>query len=65
MQKATPTDAELLGQMVLVGPGANCWMNGVTQMEKAQPLTADPAVVMAGKMMVNAVVAQIRPLRAA
>src|SRR5215471_4995218 len=37
----------------------------VTQMEKAQPLTADPAVVMAGKMMVNAVVAQIRPLRAA
>jgi transposase len=37
----------------------------VTQMQKAQPLTADPAVVMAGKMMVNAVVAQIRPLRAA
>ena len=34
-------------------------------MEKAQPLTLDPAVVMAGVMMVQALVAQIRPIRAA
>jgi hypothetical protein len=37
----------------------------VTPMEKARPLTVDPAVVLACTMMVNAVVAQIRPLRAA
>lgn len=35
------------------------------QIEKAQPLTEDSAVVMAGVMMVRALVGQIEPLRAA
>ncbi len=37
----------------------------VRQIEKAQPLTQDPAVVMAGVMMVRTLVGQIEPLRAA
>ena len=37
----------------------------VDQIQKAQPLTLDGAVVMAGVMMVQALVAQIRPLRLA
>ena len=37
----------------------------VKQIEKAQPLTQDPAVVMAGVMMVRTLVGQIEPLRAA
>ena len=37
----------------------------VAQMEKARPLTGDPAVVKAGVMMVGALVTQIGPLRAA
>ena len=37
----------------------------VKQIEKAQPLTQDPAVVMAGVMMVGTLVGQIEPLRAA
>lgn len=36
----------------------------VEQMEKAQPLTTDPAVVMGGVMMVRGLVSQIEPLRA-
>jgi transposase len=37
----------------------------IQQMQKARPLTSDAAVVMAGVMMVRALVDQIRPLRAA
>ena len=36
----------------------------VERMEKAQPLTTDPAVVMGGVMMVRGLVSQIEPLRA-
>jgi transposase len=36
----------------------------VKQIEKAQPLTTDPAVVMGGVMMVRGLVSQIEPLRA-
>jgi transposase len=37
----------------------------VEQIRKAQPLTLDPAVIMAGVMMVEVLVAQVRPLRSA
>jgi len=37
----------------------------IQQMQNARPLTLDPAVIMAGVMMVNALVGQIRPMRAA
>ena len=37
----------------------------VAEIQTARPLTSDSAVVMAGVMMVEAVIAQIRPLRAA
>jgi transposase len=37
----------------------------VQQIQKARPLTSDPAVVMASVLMVNSLVAQIRPLRVA
>jgi len=37
----------------------------VNQIQKGQPLTLDGAVVMASVMMVQALVAQIRPLRLA
>ena len=37
----------------------------VAEMQKAQPLTLDSAVVVAGGMMVNALIAQIRSLRPA
>ena len=36
----------------------------VKEMEKTQPLTTDPAVVMGGVMMVRGLVSQIEPLRA-
>jgi len=37
----------------------------VAEIQKARPLTSDSAIVMAGVMMVEAMIAQIRPLRAA
>jgi transposase len=37
----------------------------VAEIAKAQPLTSDSAVVLAGVMMVEALIAQIRPLRTA